>query len=71
MVWQTSSLLTFATYNLSMYPRILQRLRAEILEKVGTANRPTYDHIREMKYLRAVLNGEQGRRQSSPDYLLS
>lgn len=41
-----------------MHPDILRRLRAEILERVGPTNRPTYDDIREMKFLRAVLNGE-------------
>jgi hypothetical protein len=45
------------TYFLSIYPHILSRLREEILEKVGPSRRPTYDDIRELKYLRAVING--------------
>ena len=50
--------MSIVVYFLSQYPEVLKRLRAEILERVGSSNRPTYDDIREMKYLRAVLNGE-------------
>ncbi len=39
------------------HPEITRRLREEILSLVGTQSRPTYDDIREMKYLRAFLNG--------------
>jgi hypothetical protein len=35
----------------------MTRLREEVLTKVGPADMPTYDHIRDMKYLRAVING--------------
>lgn len=42
---------------MAMHPEVLSRLREEILEKVGPTRRPSYDDIREMKYLRAVLNG--------------
>ncbi|KAF5348211.1 hypothetical protein D9758_014646 [Tetrapyrgos nigripes] len=52
----TASLLTFAIYALSQRPDIEKMLREEINEKVGTRGRPTYEHIREMKYLRAFLN---------------
>ncbi|KAL6302061.1 cytochrome P450 [Sparassis latifolia] len=52
----TASTLTTLVYFLSMHPAVLQRLRAEILQHVGPRRRPTYDDIREMKYLRAVLN---------------
>jgi len=40
-----------------MHPSVLARLREEILRHVGPTRRPTYDDVREMKYLRAVLNG--------------
>jgi hypothetical protein len=40
-----------------MYPDILFRLRQEILDKVGPSRRPDYDDIKDMKYLRAVING--------------
>jgi hypothetical protein len=38
-------------------PHILSRLRKEILDKVGSSRRPTLDNMRELKYLRAVING--------------
>ncbi|KAF7366339.1 hypothetical protein MSAN_00890300 [Mycena sanguinolenta] len=52
----TMSVLTFVVYFLSMYPAVFTRLRAEIIERVGCERRPTYDDIRDMKYLRAVIN---------------
>ncbi|KAF9459406.1 CYP63 cytochrome P450 monooxygenase-like protein [Collybia nuda] len=52
----TAAALTFVIYFLSMYPEVNVRLRQEILEKVGPTRRPDYDDIREMKYLRAVIN---------------
>ena len=42
---------------LSEHPNIEKRLRQEIYDKVGRTGRPTYDHMREMKYMRAFLNG--------------
>ncbi|KAH0834209.1 cytochrome P450 [Lanmaoa asiatica] len=53
----TASTLTSAIYLMAMHPDVLRRLREEILEKVGPTRRPSYDDIREMKFLRAVLNG--------------
>lgn len=52
----TASTLTSVVYLLAMHPEFLTRLREEIISKVGLTRRPTYDDIREMKYLRAVLN---------------
>ncbi|EGO30124.1 hypothetical protein SERLADRAFT_431596 [Serpula lacrymans var. lacrymans S7.9] len=52
----TASTLSFMIYQLSQNPRILDRLREEIINKVGLTDRPTYDDIRDMKYLRAVIN---------------
>ncbi|CAE6488372.1 unnamed protein product [Rhizoctonia solani] len=52
----TASTLTFACYMLATNPHILTKLRAEILEHVGTSSYPTFDNFREMKYLRAVIN---------------
>lgn len=51
-------MLTIATYFLSQYPHVVRRLRQEILSKVGPTRRPDYDDIREMKYLRAFINGK-------------
>lgn len=41
-----------------MYTDVLHRLRTEIMDYVGPERRPTYDDIRDMKYLRAFINGE-------------
>jgi hypothetical protein len=35
----------------------MARLREEVLGKIGNSRRPDYDDIRNMKYLRAVING--------------
>ena len=50
-------LLTFSFYMLSEHPNIEKRLRQEIYDKVGRTGRPTYDQMREMRYMRAFLNG--------------
>jgi len=42
---------------LAEHPEVLRRLRQEILEKVGPHRRPTYDDFRDMKFLKAVING--------------
>lgn len=41
---------------LTEHPEIFQRLRSEVHEHVGM-RRPDYDDIKNMKYLRAVING--------------
>ncbi|OAX41096.1 cytochrome P450 [Rhizopogon vinicolor AM-OR11-026] len=52
----TASTLTFVICMLSQHPDVLYRLREEILNKVGSSRRPTYDDMRDMKYMRAVIN---------------
>ncbi|KAI9060248.1 cytochrome P450 [Trametes sanguinea] len=52
----TACTLTFAVYRLAEHPDVLRRLREEILSVVGPTRRPTYEDIRNMKYLRAVIN---------------
>ncbi|EIW61465.1 cytochrome P450 monooxygenase pc-3 [Trametes versicolor FP-101664 SS1] len=52
----TAAALTFGVYLLCQHPDIFKRLRDEIIEHVGLTRRPTYDDIRNMKYLRAFLN---------------
>lgn len=42
---------------LAEHPDVLRRLREEISTKVGSNRRPTYEDIKDMKYLRAVING--------------
>lgn len=52
----TACTLTFAVYRLAEHRDILQRLREEILNIVGPSRRPSYEDIRNMKFLRAVIN---------------
>ncbi|KAF8628113.1 hypothetical protein AX15_004090 [Amanita polypyramis BW_CC] len=52
----TTNTITYAVYMLAEHPGVLERLRKEIIDVVGESRRPTYDNIREMKYLRAVIN---------------
>ncbi|CAK5272342.1 unnamed protein product [Mycena citricolor] len=52
----TMHVTTMVIYFLSMYPDVCARLRAEVLEYVGPTRRPTYDDVKNMKYLRAVIN---------------
>ncbi|KDQ49955.1 hypothetical protein JAAARDRAFT_142639 [Jaapia argillacea MUCL 33604] len=52
----TAVTLTCAIYLLAMHPLVLTKLRSEILDYVGPSRRPMFDDIREMRYLRAVLN---------------
>ena len=42
---------------LAEHPEFAQRLRQEVIETVGM-RRPTYDDIRDMKFLRAFINGK-------------
>ena len=57
-VVKTAAALTFAVYLLCQHPHIVKRLREEIAAHVGFQRRPTYDDVRNMKYLRAFLNGK-------------
>lgn len=43
-------------------PRVLHRLREEVLGVLGADQTPTFEHVRKMKYLRAVINGETPQR---------
>ncbi|KAF8722643.1 hypothetical protein AX14_009726 [Amanita brunnescens Koide BX004] len=52
----TASTLTFIVYLLAMHPRVLTRLRQEVLDKVGPTGIPNQNDIRDMRYLRAVID---------------
>ncbi|KAG2003619.1 cytochrome p450 [Coprinopsis cinerea AmutBmut pab1-1] len=52
----TACTLTFSVYMLAEHPAVVERLRADVLNKVGEKGRPSYDDIRDMKYLRAFIN---------------
>ncbi|KAF7288982.1 Cytochrome P450 [Mycena indigotica] len=52
----TMHTLTMIIYLLSLHPAASERLRAEILCHIGPTRRPTFEDIKDMKYLRAVIN---------------
>ncbi|KAJ6472705.1 cytochrome P450 monooxygenase CYP63 [Mycena vitilis] len=52
----TACLLTFVAYFMAIYPDVARKLRAEVLEYCGPHGAPTYDNIRDMRYMRAVIN---------------
>ncbi|TFK96556.1 cytochrome P450 [Pterulicium gracile] len=52
----TMATLTFMFFFLGRYPHILQRLREEIFACIGPTRAPTYDDIKEMRFLRAIIN---------------
>ncbi|KAH6890040.1 cytochrome P450 monooxygenase pc-3 [Coprinopsis sp. MPI-PUGE-AT-0042] len=52
----TTNSITWSIYMLSQHPEVLARLRQEVLEKVGETRRPTFEDMKDMKYLRAVIN---------------
>ncbi len=56
--YTTSGTLSFAIYMLSEHPHFLEKLRQEVLDTVGPDRTPTYDDVKDMKFLRAVINGE-------------
>lgn len=57
--FKTASLISFVVYMLAEHPAVMKRLRAEILSHVGSTRRPSYEDLRDMKFLRAVLNGDK------------
>ncbi|KAF8063490.1 cytochrome P450 monooxygenase CYP63 [Lyophyllum atratum] len=52
----TACVLTYITYFMAIYPHVAERLRAEVLEHCGPSAPPTYDQIKNLKYMRAVIN---------------
>ncbi|KAG0698023.1 cytochrome P450 monooxygenase pc-3 [Suillus ampliporus] len=52
----TATTLTFLIYMLSQHPQVMHRLREEVLSKIGPSRRPTHEDMREMRYMRAVIN---------------
>ncbi|KAL6711625.1 hypothetical protein ACN47E_004559 [Coniothyrium glycines] len=52
----TACTLTWAIYHLSMDAAVTAKLRKEIIEHVGLQNEPTYENLKEMKYLQHILN---------------
>ncbi|KAI1266336.1 cytochrome P450 [Xylariaceae sp. FL1019] len=51
----TAATLSWAFYELAACPEKVERLRAEVLEHIGVGGTPTYETLKNMKYLRYVL----------------
>lgn len=52
----TASTLSWTFYELSRHPEIVRKLRYEILERLGPDTPPTYDDLRNMRYLQQTMN---------------
>lgn len=52
----TACVLTYITYIMAIHPHVGERLRAEILEHCGHRAPVNYEQIKELKYMRAVIN---------------
>ncbi|KAF9630735.1 Cytochrome P450 [Lasiodiplodia theobromae] len=52
----TACTLSWLFYELSNHPRVVQKLREEILRVVGDEAMPTYEHLKSMKYLQHTIN---------------
>ncbi|KAG9036399.1 hypothetical protein FRB95_008940 [Tulasnella sp. JGI-2019a] len=52
----TAANLTFTVYFLALHPQVLARLRKEVMDVIGPIERPDFEQIKDMKYLRAVIN---------------
>jgi hypothetical protein len=47
----TAATLSWTFYELARHPEAFQKLREEIIAKVGLEDAPTYQHLKDMKYL--------------------
>lgn len=52
----TASTLSWAMYELARHPACVDKLRGEVLRTVGADGTPTYDHLKNMPYLKSVIN---------------
>ncbi|KAK3674557.1 hypothetical protein LTR78_005643 [Recurvomyces mirabilis] len=52
----TAVTLSWLTYELSRNPQVVQKLRQEIISTVGLEDVPTYDNLKNMRYLQHTLN---------------
>lgn len=52
----TACTLTWVIYHLSMDPSITAKFRQEIIDTVGLNRTPTYQDLKDMKYLQHILN---------------
>ena len=51
----TASTLSWTFYEISRHPEMVERLRKEVIEHVGLERAPTYNDLKNMKYLQVRL----------------
>lgn len=52
----TAATLSWMLYELSKQPEIVEKLRRDILDRLGSNTPPTYTNLKDMKYLQHVIN---------------
>lgn len=52
----TAATLSWTFYELAKHPEVLQKLRQEIEERVGWERAPTYEDLKNMKYLQVCIS---------------
>merc|ERR1712000_409922 len=62
----TASTLSWVIYELGRHPECVKKLREEILQTIGRNQMPSYEHMKNMPYLKAILN-ETLRHGGGPD----
>jgi len=64
----TSGAVSFALYYLSQYPEVVARARAEIAEVWGDEDRPDFERIAKLRYLRRVFDEALRLQPTVPGY---
>lgn len=52
----TAATLSWTVYELSKQPKIVERLRKDIMDVLGPDTLPTYTDLKDMKYLQHIIN---------------
>ncbi|KAF2711343.1 cytochrome P450 alkane hydroxylase-like protein [Pleomassaria siparia CBS 279.74] len=52
----TACTLSWTIYELSLHPEVVAKLRQEIIEHIGLERPPTYQNLKDMKYLQHIMN---------------
>ena len=56
MLDTTACALSWLFYELSYHPKVYQKLRDEVIRTLGMDGKPTYEDLKNMKYLQYCLN---------------
>ena len=52
----TAATLSWTIYEMARHPEVTRKLREEIINQVGLDRTPTYNDLKSMKYLQAIMN---------------